>query len=204
LAPENTSWRAVVRIIELDYAEINVLRGYLTLVTEIESMDTKKFLHGKKLLIVDDEPDVLQVLTEMLEMCKIDTAITFEDAKALLEAVHYDCAVLDIMGVRGFDLLEIANARGIPALMLTAHALTEESLHKSAANGASYFAPKELISQIDLFLVDVLEAQEKKKNPWVRWAERLGGFYEKRFVGTDWRKKEEDFWKKKLKDYSGL
>ena len=50
-------------------------------------MDRKKILHGKKLLIVDDEPDVLQVLIEMLEMCKIDTAATFEDGKRLLETV---------------------------------------------------------------------------------------------------------------------
>ncbi|MDQ7785180.1 MAG: response regulator [Desulfomonilaceae bacterium] len=167
-------------------------------------MDTKKILYGRKLLIVDDEPDVLQVLTEMLDMCKIDTASTFEDAKKLLETVDYDCTVLDIMGVKGFDLLAIARKRGIPALMLTAHALTEESLYMSVQDGASYFAPKDLMHEIEVFLADVLEAQEKKKNPWVRWSKRLGDFYDKRFVGTDWRKKEEDFWKKKLKDYSGL
>ncbi|MBI4962138.1 MAG: response regulator [Desulfomonile tiedjei] len=167
-------------------------------------MDTKKILYGKKLLIVDDEPDVLQVLTEMLEMCKIDTATTFEDGKKLLEAIDYDCAVLDIMGVKGFELLEIAKKRGIPALMLTAHALTEESLDRSAREGASYFAPKELMHQIDLFVADVLQASESKKNPWVRWTERLGGFYDKRFVGTDWQKKEQEFWKKFLKEYSGL
>lgn len=167
-------------------------------------MDTKKILRGKMLLIVDDEPDVLQVLTEMFDMCKIDTATTFEDGKNLLETIDYDCAVLDIMGVKGFELLETATKRGIPALMLTANALTEESLSRSAREGASYFAPKELMHQIDLFVADVVQAAESKKNPWVRWAERLGGFYDKRFVGTDWRKQEEEFWKKFLKDYSGL
>jgi DNA-binding NtrC family response regulator len=167
-------------------------------------MDRKKILRGKKLLIVDDEPDVLQVLIEMLEMCKIDTATTFEDGKRLLETVQYDCAVLDIMGVMGFELLEVAKKKGIPALMFTAHALTEESLQRAARNGAAYFAPKELMQDIDLFIADVLEAQEKKKNPWARWAERLGGFYDKRFVGTDWRKKEEEFWEKQLKDHPGL
>src|SRR4030042_5588570 len=166
-------------------------------------MDRKKILHGKKLLIVDDEPDVLQVLIEMLEMCKIDTATTFEDGKRLLKAVNYDCAVLDIMGVRGFELLEIAKKRSIPAVMFTAHALTEESLQKAAREGAAYFAPKELMHDIDLFIADVLEAQEKRKNPWARWFERLGGFYDKRFVGANWREEEQEFWKKKLKDYTG-
>jgi hypothetical protein len=36
----------------------------------------------------------------------------------------------------------------------------------------------------------VLEALEKSKNPWVRMMERLGGFYDKRFGGTNWREKE--------------
>lgn len=167
-------------------------------------MDPKKVLYGKKVLIVDDELDVLDTLIEQLQMCKIDTATTFEEGKALLETVDYDCAILDIMGVRGFELLDIAKRREIPALILTAHALTEESLHKSAREGASYFAPKDLIAEIDVFLADVVQAHEKKKNPWTRWAERLAGYYDKRFVGTDWRKKQEDFWKKKLQEYSGV
>lgn len=167
-------------------------------------MDAKKILYGKKLLIVDDEPDVLQALTEMLEMCKIDTATTFEEGKRLLNSEDYDCAVLDIMGVKGFELMEIAVKKGTPALMLTAHALTEENLYKAARDGASYFVPKDRMHEIELFLADVVEAQQKKKNPWVKWAERLAGFYDKRFVGTDWRKKEKDFWEKKLKEFSGM
>jgi DNA-binding response OmpR family regulator len=37
----------------------------------------------------------------------------------------YHIAVLDIMGVRGCELLEIANKKDIPALMLTAHAISK-------------------------------------------------------------------------------
>lgn len=162
-------------------------------------MDPKKILYGRRLLIVDDEPDVLQTLVEILDICKIDTATTFEEAKKLLETEEYECAVLDIMGVDGFALLDIARNKGIPAVMLTAHALTEESLKESAERGAAYFAPKDLMHNIDLFLADVLEAHEKKKNPWVKWFERLGSFYDKRFVGTNWREKEREFWNNQLK-----
>jgi DNA-binding NtrC family response regulator len=172
-----------------------------TVAKEIETMDPKKILYGRRLLIVDDEPDVLQTLIETLDMCKIDTATTFEEAKRLLETGGYECAVLDIMGVDGFALLEIANEKGVPALMLTAHALTEESLKKSAERGAAYFAPKDLMHDIDLFLADVVEAHEKMKNPWVKWLERLGSFYDRRFVGTNWREKEQEFWQNKLKSY---
>ncbi len=167
-------------------------------------MDPKKILYGKKALIVDDEKDVLNVLVELLDMCKIDTASSFEEAKQLLETESYDIAVLDIMGVKGFDLLEIADKKGIPALMLTAHALTKDALKESAERGASYFAPKDEISKIDLFVADVLEAVEEKKNPWVRWLERLGSFYDKKFTGPNWREQEREFWDKKLKQIGGM
>ena len=166
-------------------------------------MDPNKILHGRRLLIVDDEPDVLQTLIEMLDMCKIDTAQTFEEGKRLLETGDYECAVLDIMGVRGFELLEIAKGREIPALMLTAHALTKESLKESAQRGAAYFAPKDRMQDIALFLADVLDAKERNRNPWVKWYDRLSGYYDSRFVGEDWREKEREFWEKKLKEYPG-
>jgi DNA-binding NtrC family response regulator len=167
-------------------------------------MDPRKVIYGKKVLIVDDEQDVLNVLVDLLDQCKIDTASSFEQAKQLLETESYDIAVLDIMGVKGFDLLEIANKNGIPALMLTAHALTKDALKESAERGASYFAPKDEINKIDLFVADVLEAVEKKKNPWVRWAERLGSFYDRKFTGPNWREQEREFWDKKLKQYGGM
>jgi len=162
-------------------------------------MSSKKLLEGKKILIVDDEPDVLESLIELLDMCKIDTASTFEEGKRLLEDQDYDITILDIMGVQGFELLKIATGQKIPALMLTAHALSEESLKKSAEAGAAYFAPKDKMPEIESFVADVLEAMEKKKSPWVKWFDRLGGFYDKRFQGTDWREKEREFWEEKLK-----
>jgi len=164
-------------------------------------MDTEKILKGKKVLIVDDEQDILDLLVELLSTCMVDPASSFEEAKRLLETEYYDIAVLDIMGVRGFELLEIANKRGIPALMLTAHALSEESLRKSAEDGASYYVPKDEIGKIDVFVADVIEAREKKKNPWVRWYERLGGFFDKKFSGPNWREQQREFWEEKLKSY---
>lgn len=167
-------------------------------------MDPRKLLKGKKILIVDDEPDVLELLTELLDMCRIDTASSFEEGKNLLESESYDITILDIMGVKGFELLEIARQQRIPALMLTAHGLSEENLKKSAEEGAFYYAPKEKMDEIELFVADVLEAIENKKSPWVKWFERLAGFYDGRFHGTNWREQEREFWEKKLKKYPEL
>ena len=150
-------------------------------------MNAEKLIEGRKILIVDDEEDVLEELIELLDMCKIDTASSFREGKERLENEEYDVAILDIMGVKGFELLEIARKQKIPALMLTAHALTEESLKRSAEEGAAYFAPKEEMKDIHLFVADVIEAGDQKKNPWSKWLERLSGFYDKRFHGTEWR-----------------
>ena len=163
-------------------------------------MSTDKMLKGKLVPIVDDEKDILNLLTELLSMCRVDTASSFEKAKELLESNEYDIAVLDIMGVKGYELLKIANEHNIPALMLTAHALSKEDLKKSAEQGASYYVPKDEINTIDVFVADVLEAKEKQKNPWVRWFERLGGFFDKKFSGPNWREQEKEFWLEKLRE----
>ena len=163
-------------------------------------MDAEKIIAGKKILIVDDEKDVLDGLIDLLEICKIDTALSFEEGKRLLEENDYDLAVLDIMGVKGFDLLKIAKERNVPALMLTAHGLSEENLKKSAKDGAAYYVPKDEMKNIEVFVADVIEAMEKKKSPWVRGLDRLGSFYDSKFGGTDWREKEKKFWEEKIKD----
>jgi len=156
-------------------------------------MDIEKALRGKWILVVDDEEDVRQMIYELLDMCKIDTASSYEDANALLEKNRYHAAILDIMGVRGYDLLDIATRRDIPALMLTAHALTKEHLKKSAEMGAAFYAPKDEMTNIALYLADVLEARAKKQNPWTKWYERLSGFCDRRF-GKNWKDQDPDFW----------
>ncbi len=161
-------------------------------------MDPEKMLRGKRVLIVDDEPDVLELLTELLDMCKVDPASSFEEAKELLENNYYHVAVLDIMGVQGYELLEIANEREIPALMLTAHAISEEHLKKSIEKGASFYAPKDEISKIATFLADVLEARDKERNVWAKWYERLSGFCDRRF-GPKWRDQDPEFWDSVIK-----
>lgn len=156
-------------------------------------MNSEKILQGKRLLIVDDEKDVLDVLIELLETCQIDTATSFQEGKRLLQQNDYDMVILDIMGVQGFDLLKVAGDRKIPAMMLTAHGLSEENFQRSVREGAVYYAPKDEMKKIATFLADVLEAIARNKSPWERLLDRLGGFYDRRFGGTNWRKKELEF-----------
>lgn len=163
-------------------------------------MQDDDFLKGKKILIVDDEPDVLATLEELLDMCSIDTAPNFETAKKFLEKYPYDVAILDIMGVRGYDLLELATQKGIPALMLTAHALSPDNLVKSIRGGAQSYIPKDKIADISTFLRDILEAHEKGIEKHGNWFARLKPFFDKKF-GAGWREKDKEFWKDFDKKY---
>ena len=76
-------------------------------------------LKGKTVLIVDDERDVLETLEDLLSMCEVVKASTFEEAKLALETQAFDIAVLDIMGVDGYKLLDIARNRKVIPVMLT-------------------------------------------------------------------------------------
>ena len=158
-------------------------------------MTSKNRLGGKKILIVDDEPDVLETLEELLHMCEVVKASNFEDAKGLLDFEYFDLAILDIMGVDGFELLEIARERNVIAVMLTAHALSPENIVKSYKEGAASYLPKEEMANIATFLEEILEAKEKGKHFWWRWLDRWGTYYDKKF-GEDWRDKDKEFWDK--------
>jgi DNA-binding response OmpR family regulator len=91
----------------------------------------KGLLDNKRVLMVDDEPDVLATLRDLLPMCEVTEATTFEQAKELLEMQVFDIAIPDIMGVDGYGLLEIAKQTRVIAVMLTAHALSPEHTIRS-------------------------------------------------------------------------
>ena len=158
-------------------------------------MGDKEYLVGKRVLIVDDEPDVLETLEELLSMCEVVKASTFEEAKELLESEYFDIAVLDIMGVNGYRLLDIATKKGVIAAMLTAHALSTEDTIKSFKGGAASYIPKEEMSNITTYLNDILEAKDLGKHFWWRWLDRFADYYARKFT-PKWQDKDKEFWEK--------
>ncbi|MBW1703803.1 MAG: response regulator [Deltaproteobacteria bacterium] len=156
-------------------------------------MADNDILKGKKILAVDDEPDVLDTLKDMLDECEMETATTYELARELLESKVYDAVILDIMGVRGFDLLKIAMKKKIPALMLTAHGLNPENLIDSVKLGAKSYIPKDKISDIDIYLKEIFLAREKGIEKSGNWFARLGSYFDDRF-GYGWKNKDKKFW----------
>jgi DNA-binding NtrC family response regulator len=153
----------------------------------------EEILKDKRILIVDDEPDVLDTLKELLDMCIVDTAPTFETAQKFLKRGSYDAAILDIMGVKGYDLLELTREKNIPSLMLTAHALSPDSLVKSLKKGAHSYVPKDQMADIATYLAEIIDARKKGIRKPKKWLERLSPFFEKKF-GPDWKAEHKEFW----------
>ena len=153
-------------------------------------MNTKNTLKDKSILLVDDEPDVLDTLEDELDMCTVHKAKDYDTALRFLMNNIYDVVVLDIMGVNGFELLKDAVSRGFPTVMLTAHALSPESLKKSIKLGAVSFLPKEKIPELRSFLEDVVIGGGKPV--WHKLFDKLGSYFKKRF-GPDWQERDKFF-----------
>ncbi len=162
-------------------------------------MHSESPLKDKVVLVVDDEPDVLETVEEQLDMCLVHKATDYDTALQYLLSYTYDIVILDIMGVNGFELLKNAVSRGFPTVMLTAHALSPESLKKSIKLGAVSFLPKEKMSEIKTYLEDVVLGEGKPV--WEKLFDRLGGYFSRRF-GPDWKEKDKFFqeFEEKLKE----
>ena len=138
-------------------------------------------LAGKAILIVDDEPDILESLKELLDTCVVDCALDFETAKQFLKSKSYDAAILDIMGVDGYELLDLTEKIGTPALMLTAHALSAKHLVKSLKNGAYSYIPKHEMINISDFLSEAIKAKENGWQKPIKWFKKLIPYFDEVF-----------------------
>lgn len=148
-------------------------------------MSTESPLKGKTILAVDDEPDVLDTLEELLGMCQVVKKTNYDEAVAYLNSESPDLAILDIMGVNGFELLQRCVEKKIDAVMLTAHAFSVEALKKSLDLGARAYLPKEKMADIVSFLEDVVTMEHKEN--WQRLFNRLGELLNATF-GANWKK----------------
>ncbi|AFM24460.1 response regulator [Desulfomonile tiedjei] len=150
-------------------------------------------LSGKVILVVDDEPDILETVKEILEQCQVETAGSFASAQTLLETRSYDMAVLDIMGVKGVELLQVAVGKQIPSVMLTAPALTPDYILKCMELGATSYLPKEDITQLDRLLEELFAIMASGGSARSHTMKRLELWLDEH-IGHSWRDKYGKLW----------
>jgi len=72
------------------------------------------------------------------------------------------------------DLLVEAVNKGIPTVMLTAHAMNPETLKASITKGALSYLPKGELTRLDDIVNELLDAHKKGNSTWRLLFERLG------------------------------
>jgi CheY-like chemotaxis protein len=85
-----------------------------------------KLLSGQRILVVEDEMLVLMETENMLADLGCDAVVaaaTNEQAIALIEAQHFDVALLDLNlnGVRSYPVADLLAARGVPFAFATGY-----------------------------------------------------------------------------------
>ncbi len=114
------------------------------------------------LLIVDDEPAIMQVLRERLERegFGVHTVTTGEKALAALESTVYDLLLLDVglPGMDGFEVLRQVRTRGydLPIIVLTARDEEIDRVVGLELGADDYvvkpFSPRELAARVRALL----------------------------------------------------
>lgn len=156
-------------------------------------VEPTSYLSGKSILAVDDEEDILETIEDILDESTVDTSRDYDSASAKIKANKYDLAILDIMGVNGLQLLKEAVVKGIPTVMLTAHAINPETLMSSIRQGAISYLPKESLADLDKLLEEILNANDRGEAPWKLLFDKLGDYFNERF-GPGWKEKDKAFW----------
>ena len=89
--------------------------------------EARRALRGKRVLVLDDEPEVARLIAERLEPYGVETATVNkgEDALECLHREHFDAVTVDILmpGMSGFEVLRELRAdpqlAGIPAVVVS-------------------------------------------------------------------------------------
>ena len=96
------------------------------------------------MLVVDDDPDIRQVLIDRLEGAGyiVKTAMTGREAVTLLCGELFDGAILDIglPELSGIEVLQYLRSKNLnmPVLMITAAEAREQALHAIASGAQAY------------------------------------------------------------------
>jgi two-component system OmpR family response regulator len=122
-----------------------------------------------RLLVVDDEPNILELLSASLRFAgfEVVTAATGTEAVQAAEQHHPDLVVLDVMlpDVDGFTVLRRLHAayRRIPVVFLTARDANDDKVAGLTLGGDDYvtkpFSLEELVARIHAVLRRSREAQ---------------------------------------------
>lgn len=113
----------------------------------------------KKILIIDDEKDIVEILSYNLkkEGFNVDTSFDGENALKKIRENHYDLVLLDLMlpGIQGLDICKMIrkdlSTQDLPVIMLTAKSEELDKILGLEMGADDYitkpFSPREVVAR---------------------------------------------------------
>lgn len=145
---------------------------------------------NEKILIVDDEEDILKVLKFLLsrEGYEVDTALTGEEALELLKKKNYDLVLTDLRmpGIDGIELLDktLEINPSTAVVIMTAYASIESAVI-AIKKGASDYIVKPFINEdVKMRIKRILEHKKLHKEILALKQELSQRIKDKVFLGT--------------------
>ena len=127
-------------------------------------------MEKKRILIVDDEAELAEIIAEMLSGCgyQADTALCADDAYDLLAQKSYHLILLDINlpDSTGFEICKaLRKASEVPVIFASARQTEDDRINSFDIGGDDYlqkpYSMKELLSRINALMRRVYGASEE-------------------------------------------
>lgn len=131
------------------------------------------FLHSKKLLLVDDEPELLKMVSAILKDAgfeNIVAAVSVKEGAAKAQKEKPDLAILDVMlpDGDGFSLMQqLRSFTDMPVIFLTARDEAADKLAGLGLGADDYIAKPFMPQELLLRTYAVLRRTYKEDNPLV-------------------------------------
>ena len=131
------------------------------------------FLHRKKLLLVDDEPDLLEMVSDILKDAGFETVLIAASVKEAVMAAKEekpDLIILDVMlpDGDGFSLMEqLRTFTGVPVIFLTAKDEAADKLAGLGLGADDYISKPFMPQELLLRVYAVLRRTYKEDSPLV-------------------------------------
>ena len=131
------------------------------------------FLHNKKLLLVDDEPELLKLVTSILSDDGFEntmTAVSVNEGVSIVLNEKPDLAILDVMlpDGDGFSLMQqIRTFSDVPIIFLTAKDEAADKLAGLGLGADDYIAKPFLPQELLLRIYAILRRCYKEDNPLI-------------------------------------
>jgi DNA-binding NtrC family response regulator len=115
-----------------------------------------QILEGKRILVVENEREILNMVSEALAASEVVAVGNVEDARPLIARESFDLAILDTVHSNGCALLEDCHANKLPTAMLTPREVEVGRVNEAMKRGVMSFFPKDDLDRLPETVSDLL------------------------------------------------